>query len=179
MFFVSPLQANIQLPWETNGAEVDVLARASDLVSASESVRIATVSPGVFTMDQSGSGQAAVLIAGSGGALAAPRGSFPGARPAMIGETLEIFATGLGAVTNRPATGAASPTSPLARTIETPSVIVDVEPASVIFSGLTPGFVGLYQVNAQLVGDFPSGDAVPLRLTIGGVEANPTTIAIQ
>ena len=180
IFFVSPGQANVQIPWEVDGlAQADAFARSGDLVSAAETISLAPFSPGVFTLDQSGSGQAAVLIAGSGGAVAAPAGSFPNARPARIGETLEIFAAGLGSVSNRPATGAASPTAPLSETLETPTVIVDVEPARVLFSGLTPGFVGLYQVNAQLVGDFPSGDEVPLRLLIGGTEANPTTVAIE
>ncbi len=180
VFFVSPGQANLQLPWEVEGrARVDVIARAGDLLSAPVSASVAAFSPGVFTLDQSGSGQAAVLVAGSGATPAAPRGSYPNARPARIGETLEIFAAGLGAVTNRPASGAPSPAAPLAQTVETPTVIVDVEPARVVFSGLAPGFVGLYQVNAELVGDFPSGDAVPLRLTIGGVESNQTTIAIE
>jgi uncharacterized protein (TIGR03437 family) len=51
--------------------------------------------------------------------------------------------------------------------------------ASVSFSGLAPGFVGLYQVNIQIPDTAPSGDAVPVILSIGGVTANTVTIALQ
>jgi uncharacterized protein (TIGR03437 family) len=49
----------------------------------------------------------------------------------------------------------------------------------VIFSGLAPGFVGLYQVNVQVPAAAPSGAAVPVALTIAGVQSNTVTIAIQ
>jgi uncharacterized protein (TIGR03437 family) len=48
-----------------------------------------------------------------------------------------------------------------------------------VFSGLSPGFVGLYQVNLQIPSTAPSGNAVPVVLTIGGVQSNTATIAIQ
>lgn len=51
--------------------------------------------------------------------------------------------------------------------------------ATASFSGLSPGFVGLYQVNAQVPEDVPTGDAVPVILTIGGVTSNTVTIAVQ
>jgi uncharacterized protein (TIGR03437 family) len=46
------------------------------------------------------------------------------------------------------------------------------------FSGLAPGFVGLYQVNVEVPASTTAGDAVPLVLTIGGVTANPVTVAV-
>jgi len=39
--------------------------------------------------------------------------------------------------------------------------------------------VGLYQVNAQVPDGAPSGSAVPLVLSIGGVISNTVTIAVQ
>ena len=46
------------------------------------------------------------------------------------------------------------------------------------FSGLT-SFVGLYQVNVQVPSNTPTGDAVEVVLTIGGVTSNTVTIAVQ
>jgi uncharacterized protein (TIGR03437 family) len=179
LFFASPGQVNLQLPWELAGSSAAQLTVVvNGLQSVPFSVPLAQVRPGVFTMDQSGSGQAAALIAGAG-ALAAPLGVFPNARPARLGEHLEVFATGLGPVTNRPATGA-SPSDQLAETeLDVTARVGGVEPVAVRFSGLAPGFVGLYQVNIQLVGDLPSGPAVPLTLSAGGVESNTVTIAIE
>ena len=51
--------------------------------------------------------------------------------------------------------------------------------AEVSFSGLAPNFVGLYQVNVQIPPDAPTGDAVPLTLSVGGISSNSVTIAVQ
>jgi len=45
--------------------------------------------------------------------------------------------------------GAAGPTAPTAKTAALPQVFLGGAPLTVTFSGLAPGFVGLYQVNAS------------------------------
>jgi uncharacterized protein (TIGR03437 family) len=52
-------------------------------------------------------------------------------------------------------------------------------PATVSFSGLAPGFFGLYQVNVQVPQNAPVGSAVSVVLTIGGIGSNTVTIAVQ
>ena len=101
-YFGSPTQSNIQIPWELAGTtDASLTVRIGDSVSEAATVPLADFSPGIFSMDQSGAGQGAVLISGTD-ALAAPLGFNPDSRPASRGEFLEIFATGLGAVTNAP-----------------------------------------------------------------------------
>ena len=51
--------------------------------------------------------------------------------------------------------------------------------ALVTYSGLAPGFAGLYQVNAQVPADAPSGANVTVVISIGGTSSNPVTIAVQ
>jgi uncharacterized protein (TIGR03437 family) len=181
LYLVAPSQFNLQIPWELAALDQATITALRDGVVSPEQLQVAlaTVSPGIFTLTQTGSGQAAALISGAAGAIAAPAGAYPGSRPARIGEALEIFVTGLGATTNQPLTGEASPGGPLAAALAEVTVRVGVEPARVLFAGLTPGLVGLYQVNVELVGDFPSGDAIEIVLTVDGVEANPATIAIE
>ncbi len=115
--------------------------------------------------------------------LVAPVGSVPGlnARPAHRDgkEYITIYCTGLGDVTNRPASGAAALVSPLSWTVSIPSVTIGGQPANVTFWGLAPGFVGLYQVNALVPDNAPVGDAVPLVVTQGNIASNTVTIAIQ
>ena len=73
-------------------------------------------------------------------------------------EFLLIFCTGLGLVMPEVASGDVAPsTEPLARTLSTPLVHIAGLPAQVTFSGLAPGFVGLYQVNVQVPAGVPSG----------------------
>ena len=97
----------------------------------------------------------------------------------LRGAYVSIFCTGLGAVTNQPATGAASPAVPLAFTVATPTVTIGGVVAGVSYSGLAPGLVGLYQVNAQVPADVSPGSAVPVFISIGGVQSNTVTIAVQ
>src|ERR1019366_8993680 len=87
--------------------------------------------------------------------------------------------TGLGAVTNQPETGAAAPSNPLAVTITKPSVTIGSVPAQVLFSGLAPGSVGEYQVNALVPSNAPTGDAVQVILSIGSATSNAVEIAVQ
>jgi uncharacterized protein (TIGR03437 family) len=46
------------------------------------------------------------------------------------------------------------------------------------FSGLAPGTVGAYQINVLIPSNAPSGSAVPVVVSIGGVQSPAVTIAI-
>ncbi|MGA2114711.1 MAG: IPT/TIG domain-containing protein [Bryobacteraceae bacterium] len=109
-------------------------------------------------------------------------------QPATIGDTLELYATGLGLATpgGNPngtplATGAIPPVdgSVLYQTPTTPVVTIGGIPANVIYSGLAPGYPGLYQVDITVPSGIASGDDVPVVLTILGASDSSTTISIQ
>jgi uncharacterized protein (TIGR03437 family) len=179
-FFASATQINHQLPWELAGqSQASMTDTVGLLRSGARDFNLSTHAPGLFATNQAGTGQGAILISGTGGRVAAPVGMFPGSRPANRGEFIEIFCTGLGPVTNTPATGSAAGSSPLSLTTSAPTVTIGGVPATVSFSGLAPGFVGLYQVNVQVPATAPTGSAVAVVLTIGGVTANTVTIAVQ
>jgi len=180
LFFVSPGQINFQVPRYTNlNAPVSATIVVNEgTLSSSVRVTIRPFAPGLFTTNAQGTGQASALIAGTA-SIVAPAGTFPGSRPARKGEYVSIYCTGLGDVANRPADGAPAPSDPLATTLANPTVTVGNVSAPVIFSGMAPGYVGLYQVNIQVPSNAPSGSAIPVVLTIGGVTSNTVTIAIQ
>jgi uncharacterized protein (TIGR03437 family) len=48
----------------------------------------------------------------------------------------------------------------------------------VLFSGLAPGYVGLYQVNATVPTDAPSGNQ-PVVISVGGVQSKAAAIPVQ
>jgi uncharacterized protein (TIGR03437 family) len=52
-------------------------------------------------------------------------------------------------------------------------------PATVFLSGLAPGFVGLYQVNALVPAGLAANTAAPVVMSMGGVNSNTVTIAVQ
>jgi uncharacterized protein (TIGR03437 family) len=70
--------------------------------------------------------------------------------PVIPGETLVMYATGLGALNGNLAIDAVGPSSILATTVDVPQVLLGNTPLTVYFSGLAPGYVGLYQVNATV-----------------------------
>lgn len=179
LYFVSANQIDFQFPWQFLGqTQVSVVVVVNGVGSTPQTVKLVPAGPDIFTMNTQGQG--AIQIANTA-ILAAPAGSVPGvqARPAMRGEYLTIYCTGLGDVKNRPVSGAAAPANPLANTIATTSVSIGGVSAPAIFSGLSPGFVGLYQVNVQVPLNAPAGNAVPVVLSIGGAASNTVTIAVQ
>ena len=94
------------------------------------------------------------------------------------GEFVTIFCTGLGAVNDPPGTGKPASSNPLSKTAITPEVTIGGVAATVTFSGLAPGFVGEYQVDVQIPQGAPSGSAVPVTLSINGVQSNTVSIAV-
>ncbi|HEY6391000.1 MAG TPA: IPT/TIG domain-containing protein, partial [Bryobacteraceae bacterium] len=179
LLYVSPGQINLQVPWFViSGPSTGTLTVNQGQLNASINVVLTPFAPALFTTNSGGSGQAAALINNTA-TLVAPAGAFPGSRPAAKGEFIQLYCTGLGDVTNRPLTGAAATDSPLSMTASPATVTIGSVSVTPVFSGLSPGFVGLYQVNLQVPQNAPSGPAVPVVLTIGGVASNTATIAIQ
>jgi uncharacterized protein (TIGR03437 family) len=180
LLYVSPGQINFQMPWEVMGNErVTIAVQSSGLSSNGTSLDLTPFAPGAFTVNGGGAGQAAVLIAGPNSPVAAPAESFPGSRPALPGEFLEIFCTGLGPIRGEgPATGEAAPVGVNARTAAQPHVMIGGVPAILNFSGLAPGLVGIYQLNVQVPANTPIGDAVELSIDVGGASSNKVTVAI-
>ncbi len=177
LFMMSCRQANVQIPWEVVGqTQLSVSGVVGDQVSAAQTATLVAFSPGIFAMNMLGTGQGLVQISPTT-QLAAPLGSL--GRPVARGEYILIYTTGLGPVSNQPATGAAALSSPLSRTPTMPTVTIGGSAAQVTYSGLAPGFAGLYQVNAIIPAGAPSGDSVELVLSMGGVTANTVTIAVQ
>jgi uncharacterized protein (TIGR03437 family) len=166
LFFVSPTQINLQIPWETKPG-----AAAFEVISGSTSsgplrFPVAAANPGIFT---SGNNRAIVQnqdysINDTG-------------NPAAAGSYITVYLTGGGPIDNAVPTGAANPSSPLSSVTAPYSASIGGKPAKVLFLGLSPGFVGLYQANLQ-VPQLSSGD-YPVIITVGGVSSNAPLLAVS
>ena len=107
--------------------------------------------------------------------------------PAKAGETIVIYAVGLGPTTPPVANGAASPGGPnLAEVPGTTQVCFGVEtpfeqaPCGTSgFTGLTPGFAGLYQINVNIPSGVKSGSQQMSLLLVDNTESDIVQIAIQ
>ncbi|MBF8305294.1 MAG: peptidase and subtilisin, kexin, sedolisin [Acidobacteria bacterium] len=168
---VSPLQINAQVPVELSGRGFTTLTvRLNGVTSGSMTVPLSPAAPGIFTVNHSGSGQGAVVHASDFSLVTAQR-------PARGGEFLAVFATGLGATTPSVSSGSPASSSTLAVTQITPTATIAGMAAPVRFSGMAPGFVGLYQVNLEVPAGVPGGQQT-LILTSNGINSNSVTIAI-
>lgn len=180
LFFVSPLQINFQIPPDVSGTSLQAVVVSGGVRGLTAAVNVAPEVPGIFTTSASGTGQGAVLLASSD-VIAAASGSIPGrtSQPVARGEIVSIFCTGLGAVDPAVEAGQPAGGSPASVTVMTPVVLVGGVPADVLFSGLAPNFVGLYQVNIRIPETALAGDAVSLQIQIGGQSSNIATLAVQ
>jgi uncharacterized protein (TIGR03437 family) len=71
------------------------------------------------------------------------------------------------------------PSAPLASTTQGAVVSIGGVEVPALFSGLVPGLVGFYQVNATVPPGVAASSNVPVFLTIGGVTSNTVTIAVE
>ena len=172
LFFVSPLQINFQMPFEVTGTTVRIAVASGGVRGPEVMVKVAPAAPGIFTAVPGGSGQGAILNEDF-----SPNSA---ENPTAAGSVVQIFATGLGATDPPLATGQTGASSPpLNLTVMVPVVMIGGAPAEVLFSGMAPGFVGLYQVNARVPTAAPAGNEVPLEIEIGGGSSNTVTLAVR
>jgi uncharacterized protein (TIGR03437 family) len=173
LFYASGGEVNFQVPWELAGAtQMSVSALLNNQPGASQTVSIAPFAPGIFSLNSQGTGQGAILDSAYKVVDAS--------NPATAGSSyIQIYATGLGAVSNQPASGSPALAVPLSQTTATPTVAIGDAPATVIFSGLAPTLVGVYQINALVPVGSAIGIAVPVSISIGGVPSNTVTMAVN
>jgi uncharacterized protein (TIGR03437 family) len=183
LLFVSSGQINAQVPWNvlssgTSGTAALVVSNNGQK-SAAQNVPVGPFSPGIFDLGNN----IAVAINNSDGTIAAPPGAIAGvtSRPAKIGDPygLAIWCTGLGAVSPSVTTGAAAGAT--LRTASTfPTVTVGGQQVTVVWAGLTPQFPGVNQINITLPAGTPTGNAVPIQVSVGGITtSNTLTIAVS
>ncbi len=171
LVYVSSGQINAQVPFELDGASAaDLVVTLNGFSSPPVRVPIAAVAPGIYTLNQGGTGRAAILHASDSTLVSS-------SNPARPGEFLELFTTGLGSVFPVVSTGAQGPSDPLARTRLIPSATIAGLPVTIGFAGLAPGYVGLYQLNLQVPNGVSSGEQT-LIVTSNGVASNPATVVI-
>jgi len=160
LYFVGPGQINAQVPVGARvGDNVSVVVNANGRITAPQNYLIAPAQPGIF-------------MAGTTGVIVDTQNRLISlANPARLNDVLIIYSNGLGALNPPAATGEASPgfttaVNPVTVTIGGVEALVD-------YQGLTPGLVGLNQINVRVPANAPLGDAVPVVVRQNGVPSNP------
>ena len=165
LLYVSDSQVNAIIPYtvQSNASHQLVVSRGS-AYSVPVDVAVFNSEPAIVSVDGSGNGQGQIYWVDAHGNSGLANAN----APASAGEALVILAVGLGAVSPSLTAGTGAPSSPPANTAVPVTVTIGGVSASVFFSGLTPGFVGLYQVNATVpIGVMP-GSQVPVTVSVAG-----------
>lgn len=157
LFFVSAGQINAQLPYSISGATLDLRVRTAAGTSATQRITVATRAPRLFTRTMDGKGEG-ILLHGATYRLVTE------AEPATPGEYLILYLTGLGDVSpavqpGRPGgdNGALGPVNQVTTPV---TATLGGQNAPVVFAGLAPGFVGVYQLNVQVPANLSAGKPV-------------------
>jgi uncharacterized protein (TIGR03437 family) len=183
LLFVSSTQVNFQCPVLASGSLLDVTLESGLGVSPPMQTSMQYASPGIFTLDSFDPGQGAILVVDRQAVAMMRNASLP-SEPAMPGDYVAIFATGLGPVSSVIVEGQAASADPLATVQSHVEARIGGQPAEVQFAGLAPGLVGTYQVNAKVPANLRTADRTPvtllLRLPDGTVlESNEATMATE
>ncbi len=162
MFYVSPGQVNAQVPYETPVGTATISVNGSAAVS----FQVAESAPGI-------------IVFGGNRAVASNQDYSINTQehPALGGGWITVYMSGQGAVNPPVATGAGSPGDPLARPVLPVTATIGGQAADVLFAGLTPGGVGLFQVNLRIPSLAP-GD-YPLIVTVGQARSNAPLVTVS
>jgi uncharacterized protein (TIGR03437 family) len=183
LFYVSPTQINLPLSLNLPGTgtvDLRVVSKSTGQIYGATDLAMTTVSPGLFTLSATGSGQVAAL--NEDNSVNSP------ANPLTRGRIIQIFGTGQGLVTNPPDDGV--PATGGSLTPLAPKVLigsVNADDSDIVYSGLAPGLVGVWQINIRVSTTITAGAAVPLTVSLNSVPTNDpsnpnvvrTTIALQ
>jgi uncharacterized protein (TIGR03437 family) len=182
LFYTSYGQINCQIPTDapTGTATLQVKrtdGQASNLVS----VEIGARAPRLLRFNI---GDYGAIVNYLDGSYPLPAGAIPGfnTHPASPGDTLILYAIGLGDTNPFVATGAAAPSNPLAWVTGTPTVNfgggIGGAIATPDFTGLSPASAGLYQINVRIPQLVQKG-TVNVTVAFGDFTSNPVQIEIQ
>jgi uncharacterized protein (TIGR03437 family) len=170
MLFVSSQQINAQLPFPVEG-NTTLRLNTPGGVSDNFNLTILPSAPSVFRASAAGSDiQIPTIVRALNNEMVTP------SNPVHRGDTLVIYATGLGRTSPAVDAGVPTPSEPLSSTIVAPTVTIGGVPIQVQFAGLTPGYIGLYQINAVVGRGVPVGLSVPLNINQG---AGATSVSVR
>lgn len=166
LYYLSNGQVNAQIPAElTPGQQFAAVAVVNGALTLPISIDVVAQVPAVLQNPD--------------GSLVAQDGTFfvSANTPAHPGDALVMYVLGMGATNPPVLSGNPAPSGPYAYAAVQPTVTVDNQNAQVLFGGLTPTFVGLYQINFVVPPTARTG-TLDVVVTQGSAVANTTTIAV-
>jgi uncharacterized protein (TIGR03437 family) len=178
LLYAGNTQINVVVPYDlATQTQYPLIVQKGTAVSVPVTVSVMSAEPAILSTNGSGSGQGQIYGYSANGSVALADAQ----NPAQAGEVLVIYCAGLGAVSPAVSASSGAPASgPLSNTVAPVSVTIGGQPAIVKFSGLSPGFSGLYQVNAVVPSGLTAGNQIPVTVAVAGQNSTSNiTMAVQ
>jgi uncharacterized protein (TIGR03437 family) len=160
LYYVSPTQINAQIPVDAVVSLASIMVVNGTEVSNRREFPVKAAAPGIPAHVINGDGS----VNSQGNAAA-------------VGSLMTVYFTGIGPVTNAVGSGMAAPVSPLSNAQLEVTVAIGAKGIKPSFAGLSPGSIGLAQVNVQV--PLLTEGNYPLVITVGGVESNSVMVSVQ
>jgi len=172
VLYASANQVAAVAPFGIVGSLAQMYVQYQNVTSAPFNLSVASQIPAIFTLNGSGTGQAAAIDNKDGSINGA-------ARPAKVGDFVQLYITGAGQTSTSGTDGLIN-AAPLPVPIATVKVTIGGQTANVNFAGGAPGAVaGVIQVNAQIPSGITVGGTVPVVVQVGASNSQPgVTIAV-
>jgi uncharacterized protein (TIGR03437 family) len=159
--YTSAIQINAVIPDSASGLATFTVRNGAGSHTVNVFVEVAM--PAIFTLDGSGTGPAAAINASNNRVVG-------GNNALHAGDYVELYATGLGATTNRGGLDYAN---------QQPTVTIGGQDCPVTYAGRAPGYVGLDQINCIVPAGLGVNAAAPVIVTSGARSSNLATLAVQ
>jgi uncharacterized protein (TIGR03437 family) len=160
LFYTSTTQIDALLPDNASGLTSITVQNSGGQNTVN--VYVGAAAPAIFTQNSSGNGPASAL-------KASDQSLVTSSNPLQPGETVELFATGLGLTT---------PMNGFDYAVQQPAVTVGGVTCPVAFAGAAPNYVGLDQINCTIPAGLASSASTPVVITSGDRTSNTATLAI-
>ena len=160
--YVSAPQINGVIPDDASGLATLMVSNGSGKRAVNVFVEAAV--PAIFTLDGSGTGPAAAINAANNGVVSS-------SNPLHAGDYVELYATGLGATTNKGGLDYAN---------QQPTVMIGGENCPVTYAGRAPGYMGLDQINCIVPAVPTSRLGAPVVIVTSGTRSsNAAILAVE
>jgi len=174
VYYVSPTQINFQIPFEAATGDGTIQVVRNGQPGNQVYVNISASAPRFILL-----GNGYVIMTTPDGALT----GIP-SHPVTANDVAVIYVIGLGPTSPSVPSGTASPNPPAIVPATQVcfgqhSAVIQPLCTNAAFAGLTPGLVGLYQINVTIPSGVPTGNHVPIYFTVGGQASDQELIAVQ
>jgi uncharacterized protein (TIGR03437 family) len=180
LYYVLPGQIAFQVPYSLSAGSATVQVMVGSTAGNLRSVKVSARAPKLLAYPTA-LGTYGIFI-NLDASLTWPPSALAGCncRPAKVGDTVILFGIGFGQTTPAAVEGAAGAAQSIGgATVSFGGIFGGMATTNSSFTGLTPGLVGLYQMNVTIPTGTPTGSLVPVQVNVNGVNSNIVNIAIS